>query len=580
MPVARVLAALLLPALGLAADWSVARDSHFEVYSQEGETQARSALGWFRQLRAIVQQETGLDIAAPVPVRVIGFRTDSDYARYRITPLADAYFVASGDRSYIVMPSLADDAFPTAAHEYAHLVQHVAATRYPPWLSEGLADLFSTLRIDRRGARIGGELSGRLATLRHLKWMPLDELMALPADSPLRALRAYSEIFYAESWALAEMLSLSPQYRPRFASFTERIAGGAPGPAVLRSVYGKTQAEVMRDLSNWVAHGSKAILLGAPDPVADPVTTAQIPGTHVELTMAELLLLTGNLDSAESAYRDLARENGDNADTWAGLGAVAAARKQFDQARELWKRALDAGLRDPSICFRYAELLDAEPSRQDERRAALQRAIALRPEFDDARWVLALLEANAGRPESALSQLRGMREIPPARAYHYWCAVADALTSLGRSDEASDAAKRAFEKAATADERAHAHNLGYIAQTHLAVRLTRDAAGNPRMIATRVPNDTVNFNPFIEPADDLRRVRGALREVECGGAAIRILVETDGARLSLSIPDPSRVQMRNAPESFVCGSQSGNPVLVEYAAGKNQEGIVRGIEFQ
>ena len=577
----RLLAVLLLPVLGVAADWTVARNAHFEIYSQDGEAPARAALRWFEQLRATVRQETGLAGAGPTPVRVIGFHSETEYARYRMTPTADAYFVAAGDRNYIVMPSLAEEAFPTAAHEYAHLIQHAAARRFPPWLSEGLADLFSTLRIDRRGSRIGGPLPGRLSVLRHTRWMPLEELMSMPADSPLRGQRATSALFYAESWALTGMLALSPTYRPCFADLAAALAAGADGPSAVQSACHKPIHAVMRDLTDWVAReGSKPISLAVPEPDTAPPAITAASGSAVQLLMAELLLITGDLNGAESAYRDLARETGESAETWAGLGAVAAARKQPDEARKLWKRAVDLGLKDAAICFRYAELLDSDSSRREDRRAALQRAVALRPDFDDARWILALLEQNSNRPEAALAQLQAIQEIVPARAFAYWCAMADALTAMGRGDEAKAAADRAAARAATAEERAYAARLAYIAETHLAVRLTRDAAGKPQMVTTRVPNNAVVFNPFIEPADDLRRVRGTLLEVACGQSELRITLDTPDGRLSLTIPDPTRVQMRHAPETFVCGPQPGNPVLVEYAAVKGKDGIVRGVEFQ
>jgi hypothetical protein len=97
-----------------------------------------------------------------------------------------------------------------------------------------------------------------------------------------------------------------------------------------------------------------------------------------------------------------------------------------------------------------------------------------------------------------------------------------------------------------------------------------------------VPNDDTQFNPFIEPSDDLRRVLGTLREIECGSPAqtMRITVETSGGSLKLTIPDPARVRMANAPPEFLCGPQPGKAVLVEYAATKEKEGIVRGLEFQ
>ncbi|SPE31880.1 conserved exported hypothetical protein [Candidatus Sulfopaludibacter sp. SbA3] len=576
-----LLGAFLLPALCTGADWTVAKSAHFEVYSQDSEAEARIALQWFEQLRATVLREAGIDVSGRRAVRVIGFRSENEYSRYRMTPTADAYFVGADEGDTIVMPSLAETCFTMAAHEYAHLIQHAAASHLPPWLSEGLADVFSTVRWDQRGSRIGGELPGRLDVLRRHAWMPLQQLLVLPANSPLRNDRTTAALFYAESWILTEMLALSPAYRPRFASLLAALTSGADSAKAVESTYGKPLDAVRRDLVAWMGRRrGQSILLVSPPADAGVMSVAKVPAGAVQLMMAELLLAAGDLSEAESAYRDLTRETPERAEVWAGLGAIAAARKQYDEARALWKRAMDQGIGDAGICFRYAELLEGDVAHQEERRAALERAVALRPEFDDGRWVLALLEENSGHFQTALAHLQAMREVAPARAYHYWCTVADALTGLGRSEEATAAAGRALETAATAEERVYAAQLAHIARTHLAVRLARDEAGNPRMVTTRVPNDAVGFNPFIEPDDDLRRVQGTLREIECGSPPMRFFVDTPAGRLALTIPDPTRVQMRNAPAEFVCGPQPGNAVIVEYAATKEKEGIVRGVEFK
>jgi tetratricopeptide (TPR) repeat protein len=559
------------------ADWVVARDGRFEVYSQEGEATARMALRWFEELRATVMQETGLDTSGRNAVRVIGFRSESDYARYRPSPAADAYYVATEDRDYIVMAALGEGSFTVASHEYAHLVQHAAASHLPAWLSEGLADVFATLRIDKRGSRIGGESPTRLNVLRHSRWMALRQLLAVTEHSAVREDRAASELFYAQSWALTEMLALSPAYRSRFDALVAALTGGMAGADAVASVYGKTLDMVTRDLTAWVAsRGSRPVVLATAEVERAPVTVSQTPEKTVQLMMAELMLTAGELSGAEAAYRDLAREAPETGEVWAGLGAIAAARKQFDEARELWKRALELGLNDAGICYRYADLLDGAGGRQEERRAALRRAVALKPDFDEARWLLALLEENAGHFEAALEQLQAIRNVMPSRAFSYWCSMADVLTVLGRNEQAVDAARQAAEHAATAEERARAAQLAYMARTHLAVRLSRDAAGNPQMITTRVPNDATGFNPFIEPGDEVRRMEGRLRDIECVPPGMRLVVETQDGRVSLSIPDPARVLMRNAPAEFVCGPQKGELVVVEYAA----TGVVRGMEFR
>jgi hypothetical protein len=101
-------------------------------------------------------------------------------------------------------------------------------------------------------------------------------------------------------------------------------------------------------------------------------------------------------------------------------------------------------------------------------------------------------------------------------------------------------------------------------------------------VTTRIPRRTANWNPFVEPLDDVRTIEGELREVDCAGPVTRIVVESGAARQTLAIPDPARVQVRNAPSEFTCGPQSGDKVIVVYAAPRTPvaDAIVRGIEFR
>ena len=175
-----------------------------------------------------------------------------------------------------------------------------------------------------------------------------------------------------------------------------------------------------------------------------------------------------------------------------------------------------------------------------------------------------------------------MREPAPPRAFQYWVAVSDALEALDRHEEAEVAARRAAERAGTPEEQARAAELAWIARTEVAMQVAPDAQGRPRMVATRIPRRAADWNPFVEPLDEIRSIEGALREVDCSGPATRIVVEAQSERRTLAIPDPSRVQMRNAPAEFTCGPQSGESVLVVYAAPRAAagDGIVRGIEFR
>jgi hypothetical protein len=570
----------LLPAMGSGADWTIARDGQFEVYSQAGEAPARAALQWFEQLHALVLQETGLDLRGRGPVRIVGFSSEREYEPYRMSNTSDAYYLGAGDRDYIVMPSLGRGSFPTAAHEYAHLIQHAAGSNLPPWLREGLAEMLSTVHIDPQGCRIGGDVAARVNVLRHRAWMPMEQLLTMPASSPLRENRSVSQLFYAQSWALTQMLALSPAYRPRFGMLIAELDEGTDSAAALASVYGKPLDRIKRDLAAWVDHPPKSTPLAQPALANTTVSIAQTQANIVQSMMAGLLLAAGDMNRAKSAYGSLAGGAAGSAEALAGMAAIEAANRHYEEARTLWNQAIDKGLKDADICFRYAELLDRDGGRLDERQAALELAVALQPDFDEARWRLALLENNSGRYQQALDQLKGMRAIPPARVHPYWNTMADALTSLGRREEAQAAAEHAAEYAATAEQRAHAAQLAYIARTRLEVQMSSDADGNAHLVTTRVENDGAPFNPFVQPEDDLQRVAGKLKEIECGSPGMRVTLDTAAGSLTLAIPDPKRVQMNNAPLEFTCGPQRGDSVLVEYAAAQGKEGIVRGIEFK
>jgi len=578
------LACLSAPAqTGLS--WGQAKTAHFEVYSQAEAGTARSTVLWLEQLRALFVQQTSLNLDNAAPVRVIAFRSVNEYQPYRLRVASDAYYVGAEGRDYIVMPSAGAEELRVAAHEYAHSLLHASGLRLPPWLSEGLAEFFSTVRIGERGSRIGGDLPARTQTLRQMAWMPLEQLLAVTGEPPARQDRDRTSVFYAESWALTDMLMFSPDYAPNFPRLVAALSSGQDGVPALMAVYGRPLDTIARDLHAWSGgRRSRVMALGAVSASAVPVEVSAVSEFASRSLMAELLAAIGEFDRAETLYRDLAREAPLDAGAPAALGTIALKRGDRDGARREWKRAIDLGVHDAALCYRYATLASLAGLPEDEVRRAYERAIELRPDFDDARYALALIEKNAGENEVALEQLRAMRNVEPARLYHYWFAMADALTQLGRREEAVSAARQAAEHAASPEERASASKLAYMAKTDLGVRFVRDAEGRNQLVTTRVPHDAADFNPFVEPGDDVRKVQGTLREIDCGGAVTRFLVETSSGPVTLAIPDLSHLQARNAPPEFTCGPQPGSSVTVVYAAGAVESaksaGILRGIEFR
>ncbi len=589
--------ALAAPAPG----WLLARSRHFAVYAQVNEQRAREILAWFEQLRAFfdlpfidlqgaalplgTEEKPGLPGQVQVPVQVIVFGSEQAYEPYRLHPAADAYYTANGPQNYIVLGSADPAKFAIAAHEYAHLALGASGWKLPPWLAEGLAEFFATLRITEHSTVLGGALPGHVRALQTRPWIPLHDLFTISEDAQQRQNRAEADLFYAESWALAEMLILDPDYAPAFPKFVSRVSDGAPGAEALAAVYAKTPESLERNLRRWVAQlkptqWKPAIELPQVRTGAPEVSVSGVPPAAARILLAELLLASGEFDRAEAQFTGILADAPDSPEVWAALGTIALAKHHSEGARRAWKRAMDLGIADARLCYQYAVLADQAGLAPEEIRAALERAVELQPDFDDAHYHLALIDKNARLYEAALREFHALRYVPEPRAYAYWLALADTFNELGRRDEAQSAALQASEHAVDPRERALAAEQMHIAQTDMAVRFARDASGELQLVTTRIPHEQADWNPFVEPGDDMRRIQGALREIECGDIA-KIRVEEAGKLLTLDIPDLKHVQMRHAPAEFVCGPQAGTPVTVDYARTpkSSSDGIVRGMTF-
>lgn len=557
--------------------WRLTRSDHFEVYAQIPDRQALAILTWMEQLRAFFEPRAGLN----APVRVIVFASEQEYQPYRLRPTSDAYFVGTSAQDYIVMGSDDPAKFGRAAHEYAHLALRAAGLKLPPWLTEGLAEFYATLHVGEHQVQLGGVIPGRIHTLRTEAWIPLAELVTLSEDTREREERARADLFYSESWALAEMLAISPDYAPGFKRLVATLEGGGASLPSLTAIYGKPPEAIARDLRGWVDQSRPPVIELPPLPPAEPrVQVSDVSPLASRILLAKVLLAAGEYDRAETRFTVLAREAPQTPEVFAALGTIALHSSNSTAARRAWKHAIDLGIADAQLCYRYAILADQAGLPPEDIRPPLERAVALDPGFDDARYQLALLEKNTGHYDAALREFHAMREVTDARAYAYWLALADTYNELGSRDEAQAAARHAIEHSANAAERARAQNQVYTAQTDPSVRFSRDSSGQLQLVTTRVPHGQADGNPFIEPGDDMRRVQGTLRGIDCGDVTV-VRVEQGGKLFQLSIPDLQHVQMRHAPSEFVCGPQSPTSVTVDYARtpGSPAEGIVRGMDF-
>jgi tetratricopeptide (TPR) repeat protein len=313
-------------------------------------------------------------------------------------------------------------------------------------------------------------------------------------------------------------------------------------------------------------------------PTAEPVN-----GFKVRMALADLQLAIGKLEQARQSYLQLESEFPANPEIRASLGRIALAAGGGSEALEHFGRALSLGIQNAQICYEFAVRGQNAGLPEADIMAALERAVALDPGMDDARYLLALAYMNAGRYRSALQHLQALRFVPQRRAYAYFTALAHVQTELGMRDEANKTAAEARKRAHTEEEAERASELAWMASSEIVVQMTADRFGQLRRVASK--SETLeNWNPFIEPGDRIQRAEGKLSEADCSGSVLRLTVTALDHPIVIDVPHPERVQLRPAgagPLEFTCGQQDGRSVQVEYAAPSAKDGaaILRGIRF-
>ena len=186
---------LTLSPLGAADQWIKLTTPHFELYTTAGEKKGREAILYFEQVRSFFLQASPSKHVPEFPVRIVAFRSEKQYKPYTINEFAAAYYTQTRMRDYIVMEDIVPEHYPVAIHEYTHLIVEHTGLKLPPWMNEGWAELYSTLKPRGDKAMIGDLIPGRVQVLLTEKWLELPTLITVDQNSPYYNEKSKAGIF-------------------------------------------------------------------------------------------------------------------------------------------------------------------------------------------------------------------------------------------------------------------------------------------------------------------------------------------------------------------------------------------------
>jgi len=575
------------PASAADARWSRMQSPNFEMYTTAGERSARDTLRYFEQVHSFFAQAMPSSNVKPLPVRIVAFNSMKEFEPYRPNEFAAAYYHSTADCDYIVMSHTGAETFPTAIHEYVHLVVQHAKLNLPPWLNEGVAELYSTLKPMGDKILVGSLVEGRHYALLNEKWVPLEQILGASMDSAYYNEKNKAGSLYNEGWGLTHMLALDNAYRLKFAQLMRTISDGTPSREAMEQTYGKPLSAVEKDLLSYL-RGTRfqgALIPAKVEKIRDDLNAEPAPDFEVKLLLTRLLERPGNESATETGFKELIALDPKRPEPHIDLGYLLWSRQQSAPARDEFKKAYELGSRSPKMLWDYGRLEESHDDAAAVR--VLSDLLNQDPDRLEVRLELATSQLRAHAAKDAVETLKPVKKVTPQDAPRLLTLVAYANLETGDRVTARNAADQLLKVAQTAEDKSTANRIlqSISAQAALTAPQTApsprtNADGRPIIRRREAPEMGLEVHTEVKQRPSFS---GKFVELQCVDPA-KIVLDTQEGKKFVAIDDPTRLVVNgNVGEKIdlTCGRQKPVPIRVEYDPPNRSgiDGLARAIHF-
>jgi tetratricopeptide (TPR) repeat protein len=633
---AAVAALVMLLAAQAAATketWTSVRSQHFLLVGNASEKEIRQVATRLEQFREVFTKLfTKVDFNTPVPTTVVVFKNDGAYKPFK--PLADGkpvevsgYFQPGDDVNYITLtPDRGDGAqnpYGTIYHEYTHLLVNnsTGVGEAPPWFNEGLAEYYSTFAVeDDRKVHLGRLIDYHILLLREQKPIPLSQLFAVTHYSLERGKHNVRSLFYAESWALVHYLILGNDGKrlPQLGEFLALSKKGVPTEEAFRRAFQTDTAAMEKELQKYVQSNtfiSRVATFPQKLEFDSQMTAAPLTEAQAEAYLGDLLLHVNRPDDAAVRLQHALDLDPTNVMARASLGMARLRQKRDAEAVVQLREAAAAGATNYLAHYYLAYALSRAGVGENgyrpggypaeaaaEMRAALRKAISLRPDFPESYQLLAWIDlVNGENIDEGVRLIRQAVALAPGNQ-HYALILAQLYLRQEKFDEARRTAELIAREGADPGLRATAQSLlgaiknfeeqlkqykaareayerGGGGEPRLVVREEEDGKGGADTSKPRRSDDELAAEALAQAIGDaLRkpqagetRVRAVLTRIECGPKGLVFVLQAGERTLRLTAAGFGGLHLVNfsqgADTQLTCGARkSDTPSVVTYRA--------------
>jgi hypothetical protein len=442
------------PANG-GAPWRELDSEHFALYTDIDPGDARRELREFETLRHALEEAAfeGDGVGEP-RVALVVFRRHEDYDAFgpkNTEGVAIAQLPLDLERqpALLFTGDMTDAMRRTFVHEEVHELMHRAYGNTPPWLNEGLATYFSSLRVEGGRVVLGDVVPERQAFPPRMLLRPSE---IIDADARWvyaeREKARQSEIqkFYESAWLLVHLLRNGPEaYRSRFRVLADALKRGLTArEAWTEAVKGLDPAQLEHDFRVHARGPTWKLIAGPVAPGrAVSITERALRPAEVHLLWARLASVRDRALTARQIEAAAALEPGSGAISYA-RGCAAMLAGDAKRAEVAFRLALEKEPVEPRYLFAVARATgDCGSSERPPEDASLCEALVAGARAPEEQVLAALYLARLGQANDALP--RAYRALhADGRCVGCASVLASLLVEVGRPRDAIGVLEKAL----------------------------------------------------------------------------------------------------------------------------------------
>ena len=364
-----LLLALLLAPIALAIrtpepprptdKWISLRADEFHFVSNVSPAKTLDVARDLLRMRAAIGAVTNLKVRSARPTTVFIFASDRGFAPYRDAVLqADSdhiigVFTGTETGNFILLRSDVDEIDRTVFHELTHYFVRNTTTGLPLWISEGIAEYYSTFRTSGNDVHIGRPIAEHVHWLRGAHLIPLRDLFATTSASPIYNEGRRSGVFYAQSWALFHYLMTDDGRRAKFSRFLQLLGAHKSADEAFETAFAMKYSDLEQELRKYVRRNAFTYVRHSLEalPVVEPPKPEPMTYGDVLFALGHLLTHSDNANAAvaERYLRAALDANPKNGAAYADRGRLHEIAGRRADADAAYRTAVELGSNDAGV---------------------------------------------------------------------------------------------------------------------------------------------------------------------------------------------------------------------------------------